>query len=163
MNFLIRACSLIAALCAPALAAGQSFPSKSLRIVVPITPGSATDIIARTLGEQMHTKLGVPVVVENRPGAGTTIGSAAVAKSPPDGYTLLVNSTAHTANPWMYAQLPYDSVKDFTPVTSFANLPNVLVVSTSAPWKSLQELLATVKANSGSAITPPRASAAGPT
>ena len=149
MNFLIRACSLIALLGASALATGQSFPSKPLRIVVPITPGSATDIIARILGEQMHTQLGVPVVVENRPGAGTTIGSAAVAKSPPDGYTLLVNSTAHTANPWMYAQLSYDSVKDFTPVTSLVSLPNVLVVSASAPWKSLQELLATVKGNPG--------------
>src|SRR5260370_36902437 len=116
MNFLIRAGSLIALLCASVLATGQSFPSKSLRIVVPITPGSATDIIARTLGEQMHTNLGVPVVVENRPVAGTTIGSAAVAKSPPDGYTLLVNFTAHTANPRMYWQLQYDTVTGYTPV-----------------------------------------------
>ena len=149
MSFLNRTCSLIALLCAAVLAEAQSFPSKPLRIVVPITPGSATDIVVRTLGEEMSKRLGVAVVVENRPGAGTTIGSAAVAKSAPDGYTLLANSTAHTANPWIYPQLPYDSVRDFAPVTSLASVPNVLVVAPARPWTSLRDLVDAAKAAPG--------------
>ena len=146
---LVRACLCLAWLCVPAFAAAQPYPNKPVRIVVPITPGSATDIVVRAVGEQLQARLGAPVVVENRPGAGTTIGSAVVAKSAPDGYTLLANSSAHTANLWMYPSLPYDSAKDFAPVAPLASLPNVLIVAPGSPWKSVADLVADAKAAPG--------------
>jgi tripartite-type tricarboxylate transporter receptor subunit TctC len=115
----------IARLLALALAAtftlavhAQPFPSKPIKVVVPFTPGSATDIIARTLGERLQASLGQPIVVENRPGAGGTIGALVVAQSPPDGYTLLVQSSGHTVNPHIYTSLGYDTLKDFASVTA---------------------------------------------
>jgi len=130
-------------------ALAQGYPSKPIRIVVPFTAGSATDIMARIVGEKLSTAWGQSVVVENKPGAGGTVGSAFVAKSEPDGYTLLVVSTGHVVNPVLYPGLSYDTVADFAGVTPLASLPNVLVVGANSPIKSVSELIAAAKANPG--------------
>ncbi|MCZ8291902.1 MAG: tripartite tricarboxylate transporter substrate binding protein [Hylemonella sp.] len=131
------------------LALAQGYPSKPIRIVVPFTPGSATDIMARIVGEKLGTAWGQTVIVENKPGAGGTVGSAFVAKSEPDGYTLLVVSTGHVVNPVLYPGLSYDTVGDFAGITPLASLPNVLVVGAGSPIKNVQELIAAAKANPG--------------
>ena len=133
----------------PAFAQTADYPNKVIKIIVPFTAGSATDIMARIVGERMTTSMGQPVVVENRPGAGGTLGAAQVAKSEPDGYTLLVVSTGHVVNPALYGNLPYDTVADFAGVTPLASLPNMLVVATSSPYKSVGELIAAAKAKPG--------------
>ena len=133
---------------APA-AFAQAFPDKPIKFVVPFTAGSGTDIIARTVADPMSKALGQPIVVENKPGAGGTLGAAQVAKSAPDGYTLLVHSAGHVANPAIYTSLPYDTVKDFVGVTPLASLPNVLIVSPSKGWKSVRELVDAARANPG--------------
>jgi tripartite-type tricarboxylate transporter receptor subunit TctC len=127
----------------------QGYPTKPIRIIVPFTAGSATDIMARIVGEKLAAAWGQPVVVENKPGAGGTLGAALVAKAEPDGYTLLVVSTGHVVNPVLYANLPYDTVGDFAGVTPLASLPNVLVVSESSPIKSVSDLVAAAKARPG--------------
>src|SRR5215831_18515709 len=132
-----------------AAALGQAFPSKSVRIIVPFTAGSATDILARTYGQKLQEMWGQPVVVENRPGAGGTIGAAVVAKSPPDGYTLLVHSAAQAYNPSIYASLPYDTMKDFVDVAALGGQPNVLVVAPASGIKSMGDLIAQAKAKPG--------------
>ncbi|MDE2615671.1 MAG: tripartite tricarboxylate transporter substrate binding protein [Burkholderiales bacterium] len=131
------------------LALAQAYPSKPIRIVVPFTPGSATDIMARIVGEKLGTAWGQTVIVDNKPGAGGTVGSAFVAKSEPDGYTLLVVSTGHVVNPVLYPGLSYDTVGDFAGITPLASLPNVLVVGANSPIKNVQELIAAAKANPG--------------
>lgn len=135
-------------LCAGA-ALAQGYPSKPIKIVVPFTAGSATDIMARIVGEKLSTAWGQSVVVENKPGAGGTVGSAYVAKSDPDGHTLLVVSTGHVVNPVLYTGLSYDTVGDFAGVTPLASLPNVLVVGANSPFKSVTDLIAAAKANPG--------------
>ena len=129
--------------------AGQDYPVRVIKIVVPFTAGSATDIMARIVGERLSASMGQPVVVENRPGAGGTLGSAQVAKSDPDGYTLLVVSTGHVVNPVLYPGLPYDTVGDFAGVVPLAALPSVLVVGTGSPIRSVRELIAAAKAKPG--------------
>ena len=124
----------------------SDYPNKVIKIIVPFTAGSATDIMARIVGERLTASMGQPVVVENRPGAGGTLGAAQVAKSEPDGYTLLVVSTGHVVNPALYGNLPYDTVADFAGVTPLAALPNMLVVASSSPFKSMGELIAAAKA-----------------
>ncbi len=135
-------------LCA-GMALAQGYPNKPIKIVVPFTPGSATDIMARIVGEKLSAAWGQPVVIDNRPGAGGTVGSAVVAKSDADGYTLLVVSTGHVVNPVLYPGLSYDTVGDFAGITPLASLPNVLVVAASSPIKSVPELIAAAKANPG--------------
>src|SRR5262245_32112988 len=108
--------SFVLALLLPGAALAQSFPVKPIRVIVPFTPGSATDTMARPVAEKLSVALGQPVVVENRPGAGGTIGIAALAKSPADGYTLAVVSTGHVVNPVLYANLPYVTIKDVSGV-----------------------------------------------
>lgn len=135
-------------LCA-GVALAQGYPSKPIRIVVPFTAGSATDIMARIVGEKLGAAWGQTVVVENKPGAGGTVGSAFVAKSEPDGYTLLVVSTGHVVNPVLYPGLSYDTVADFAGITPLASLPNVLVVGANSPIKNVPELIAAAKANPG--------------
>ena len=133
-----------------ALAAhAQPYPSKPIKVVVPFTAGSATDIIGRALGERLQAALGQPIVIENRPGAGGTIGAAVVAQSPPDGYTLLVQSSGHTVNPHIYASLGYDTVRDFAAVTPLVTLPNVLIVSPAKGYKTVADLVAAAKAKPG--------------
>ena len=98
----------------------QTWPDKPVHVIVAFTPGSATDVIARSMSNELSARLGQPVIVENRPGAGGTIAAAQVAKAAPDGYTLLVNSSGHTVNPWIYAKLPYDTAKDLMGVSLLA-------------------------------------------
>ena len=147
-TWLIRTLAAALAACAaPGLA--QDFPAKPVRVVVSFTPGSATDIVGRIVTAKLAEYWGQPVVVENRSGAGGSIGSAAVSKAAPDGYTLLINSSAHSVNPAIFAQLPYDTVKDFTDIAPLAVQPNVLVVTADSPYKTLGDLLAFARANPG--------------
>ncbi len=140
---------LAAALVAGGVAAQAAWPTKPVKLVVPFTAGSGTDIIARTVGDVMAKNLGQPIVIDNKPGAGGTIGAAQVAKSEPDGYTVLIHSSGHALNPAIYSTLPYDTLKDLTGVTPLAALPNVLVVSPSRGWKSVADLVAAAKARPG--------------
>ena len=117
-----------------------------IKLVVPFTPGSGTDVMARVLAEKLGPALGQQVVVENKPGAGGTVGAAQVAKSAADGYTLLVHSSGHVANPALYHKLAYDTLKDFDGVTPLASLPNVLVVSPAKGYKDVADLVAKAKA-----------------
>lgn len=125
------------------------FPNRVIKIVVPFTAGSATDIMARIVGEKISASWGQPVVVENRVGAGGTLGATQVAKSEPDGYTLLVVSAGHVVNPVLYPGLAYDTLGDFSGVIPLAALPNMLVVSAGSPIKSVQELIAAARAKPG--------------
>ena len=133
---------LAATLLAGSAFAQGAWPAKPIRMVVPFTAGSVTDIVARTVGESMARGLGQPVIIENKPGAGGTIGAAQVAKSEPDGYTVLIHSSGHALNPAIYPNLPYDTVKDLSGVTPRASVPNVLVVSPARGWKSVADLVA---------------------
>jgi tripartite-type tricarboxylate transporter receptor subunit TctC len=126
------------------------WPSKPLHVISPIGAGSAADILARVFSEQLSLQLGEPVVVENRPGAGGTLGANAVAKAAPDGYTLLIHSNGHTIAPAVYPNLPYNPVSDFIAVSPLAYFPNVLVVAPSKEVRSLQALVAAARAKSGS-------------
>jgi tripartite-type tricarboxylate transporter receptor subunit TctC len=147
-SFIIRTLAAGLAACAvPGLA--QDFPNKPVRAIVSFTPGSATDIVGRIVGAKLSEYWGQPVIVENRSGAGGAIGSAAVSKSAPDGYTLLINSSAHSVNPAIFANLPYDTIKDFTDIAPLAVQPNVLVVIGGAPYKTLSDLIGYARANPG--------------
>jgi len=128
---------------------GQGYPNKPVHVVVPFTAGSATDILARTFGQKLSEMWSQPVVVDNRPGAGGTIGAAVVAKSAPDGYTLLVHSAAQAYNPSIYPSLPYDTVKDFIDIVPLGGQPNVLVVAPSTGMKTATELIAQAKQKPG--------------
>jgi tripartite-type tricarboxylate transporter receptor subunit TctC len=128
----------------------QGYPSGPIKIIVPFTAGSATDIMARTVGERLSAAYGQPVVVENHPGAGGTIGIAMVAKAPPDGLTVGVVSTGHVVNPVLYPNLTYDTIKDFAGVAPLASLPSVLVVNPALGVKTVKELVAAAKAKPGS-------------
>ncbi len=127
-----------------------NWPNKTLRVVVPFTPGSATDAVARIVTERLGTQLGQTIVVENRPGAGGTIGVAVVARANPDGYTILVHSSSYTVTPTTYSSTPYDTLRDFSGITPLANLPNVLVIAPSKNIRSVKELIANAKAKPGS-------------
>ena len=144
------ALAIAAALAAP-LAHGQAavpFPTKSVRLVVPFPPGGPLDATGRAIAQKLTEAWGQSVVVDNRPGAGGNIGADLVAKSPPDGYTVVMGAlSTHAVNPSLYPAMPYDTVKDFAPLTLVAITPNVLVVNPSLPVKSVQELVAYAKAN----------------
>src|SRR5258705_13976506 len=140
---------LVVALSWTPLVFGQGYPNKTVHLIVPFTAGSATDILARTFGQKLSEMWGQSVIVENRPGAGGTIGAAVVAKSPPDGYTLLVNSAAQAYNASIYPALPYDTTKDFVEIAPLAGHPNVLVVAPSIGIKSVAELIALAKQKPG--------------
>lgn len=131
------------------VARADSYPSKAIRIIVPYTPGGFNDTLARTLGQKLNEKWGQPVVVDNRPGGGTTIGTGLAAKAPADGHTLLVVSFAFGVNPSLYAQLPYDSHRDFAPIVLAAGTPNILVVNPQLPVKSVQDLIALARSKPG--------------
>ena len=139
---------LLAAIAAPACA--QGYPNKPVQVILAFTPGSAVDIVGRIVTAKLAEMWGQPVVNENRSGAGGSIGTAVVARAAPDGYTLLITSNAHTVNPALYAQLPYDTLKDFTDIVPFAEQPNVMVVNADAPYKTLGDLMAAAKAKPGS-------------
>src|SRR5256885_2549893 len=131
-------------------AQSQAYPSKPIRFVVPYPAGGPLDTVARLLGQKVSESVHQPVIVENKAGAGGNIGADAVAKSPPDGYTILMGAVAtHAINPALYASIPYDPVRDFIPVTQIAATPNVLVVNPSLPVKSVRDFVAYAKANPG--------------
>jgi tripartite-type tricarboxylate transporter receptor subunit TctC len=148
----LQACAL--ALCATAsmpTLAQPDWPSKAISIVVPFPPGGTTDLVARTLGEALSKSLGQPVIVETKPGAGTTLGADYVAKAKPDGYTLLMGAVHHTIAPSVYKKLPYDFQKDLAPITTVAMVPNVLSVNAAqTPARNVAELVAMAKAKPGS-------------
>jgi tripartite-type tricarboxylate transporter receptor subunit TctC len=139
--------ALLAACTFQALA--QNFPAKPVRLVIAFTPGSSTDIIGRAVAAKLQDMWGQPVVAENRPGAGGTVGSEYVLRSDPDGYTLLANSSAHAANPGMYKELRYDTMKDFVNLALLGGGPNVLMVAPGAGWKSLGDFIKAAKASPG--------------
>jgi tripartite-type tricarboxylate transporter receptor subunit TctC len=140
----------IAAWLAPAASFAQDFPSRAITIIVPQPPGGGTDIISRIVAQQLSEQLGKPVVIENKAGAGTLVGTDAAAKATPDGYTLLAGLTANMAvNPSLFKTLPYDPIRDFTPVGMMAEFPFVLVVSKDFPAKSVKDLIAMAKAKPG--------------
>lgn len=125
----------------PILHAQDAYPSQPVRLVVPFTPGSGTDVIARSLAEQLQSRLQDSVVVENRAGAGGTLGATFVATAKPDGHTVLLHSAAHVISPAIYPSLRYDTLKDFTPIAIVATLPNVLVVSPTSPYGTVADLV----------------------
>src|SRR5688572_30152139 len=142
-----RALSIAAlALCfAPLAVSAQSYPAKPVRMVVPFAPGGGTDVIARYVAAGMTESMGRQVIVDNRAGANGIIGTEIVARSAPDGYTLLFVSSPHSVNPSLYTKLPYDTLRDFAPVAMVALSPYVLVVHPSLPVRNVKELIALAK------------------
>ena len=150
MNIIARlAVAIVSLALVVADAAAQSWPTRQVRVIVPFTAGSATDILARTVGQKLQETWGQPVVIENRPGAGGTIGAGVVAHAAPDGYTLLVHSAGYAVNPWIYTGLPYDTAKDFTEIAPLGGQPNVLVVAPASGIKSVADLIAQAKQKPG--------------
>ena len=147
---ILKLCALLAALISAAPASiAQQFPSKPVRIIVPSTPGGAIDLIARVLGERLTAAWGQSVLVENKPGGSQMIGTDVVAKSPPDGYNLVIVVSSHAVNPLLFKTLPYDSIKDFSFVVQTHVVPLLLAVAPAWPIKTIPELLAYGKANPG--------------
>jgi tripartite-type tricarboxylate transporter receptor subunit TctC len=143
----VFAAAAVASSCA---IAQQAYPNRAIRMVVPFAPGGISDVLGRIIAQRLGGTLGQQVVVDNRAGAGTTIGAAIVAKSNPDGYTIMIQDlTTHAINATLYAKLPYDSVKDFTGVTLVASTPLALVVNQNLPVKSLSDLTALIRSRSG--------------
>ncbi len=141
----------VATLAAVGTASAQSpFPSKPVRIFVPYAAGGGVDILARTLGEVVSKQWGQSVVIENRPGAGGVIASQALIASPPDGYTLIVVASGHATNPLLYPKIPYDTFKDFTPISLLGSSPNILLVRADSPFKTLGDMIAEARAKPGS-------------
>jgi tripartite-type tricarboxylate transporter receptor subunit TctC len=145
-----RLAALLIFLSVPPTAWADAWPERPLRVVIPFGAGSATDVIPRIVFERMSAQLGQPIIVENRGGAGGTIGTGAVAKAKPDGYTLLTNSSAHTIAPSIYSNLNYHPANDFAAVGSMGNVPNVLIISPSKGIKTIQDFVAKAKAKPGS-------------
>jgi tripartite-type tricarboxylate transporter receptor subunit TctC len=141
--------ALLILLAGQPMACADTWPAKPIKAVVPFGAGSATDIIPRIVFEQLQTQLGQTIVVENRGGAGGTIGALQVAKSDPDGHTWLVHSSAHTVAPALYANLPFDAEKDLVPMSMIGSVPNVLIISPDKGLKTLQDFVAYGKANPG--------------
>ena len=145
----------IAAAMAAALATGgparaQSFPTRPVHIFVPYAAGGGVDILARTLGDVVSRQWGQAVVVENRPGAGGVVASQALTQAAPDGYTLIVVASGHATNPFLYPKLPYDTFKNFTPISLLASSPNILLVKADSSFKTLGDVIAAAKAKPGS-------------
>ncbi|MGZ5257502.1 MAG: tripartite tricarboxylate transporter substrate binding protein [Burkholderiales bacterium] len=140
---------IVAMLFAWGFAAAQSYPAKPVRMLVPFPPGGGTDYTARLISQKLTEIWGQQVIVDNRPGASTTIASEIVAKAPADGYTLIMGSTNHTINPSLYPRIPYDTIKDFAPVTVAVTASYVLVVHPSLPAKTVKELIALARARPG--------------
>jgi len=131
-------------------ASAQSFPSKAVHILVPYAAGGAVDVLTRTLGDMVSKQWGQSIVVENRPGAGGVIASQAIATSPPDGYNLIMVASGHATNPLLYPKIPYDTFKDFSPISLLASSPNILLVRADSPFKSVSDVIAAAKAKPGS-------------
>jgi tripartite-type tricarboxylate transporter receptor subunit TctC len=150
MKFAKIATATILGLLLASFAHAQAWPAKPIRFVVPFPPAGTTDIVARAVAEKLSARLGQPIVIENKPGAGGNIGSEAVSKSAPDGYAFLVATVGtHAINSSLYSKLPYDPVKDFTPVVLLASVPNVVIVNPEVPAKSVRELIDLAKSKPG--------------
>ena len=145
---LIAAAAITPAL--PRVSCAQSWPAKPIRVIVPFSAGSTIDIVARIVFEPLGRQLGQALVIENRGGAGGTVGAAAVARAEPDGYTLMAHSSAHVTTPAIYPNAPYDTAEDFAAVAAFGSSPNVTVVAPEKGIKTLQQLVAAAKAKPGS-------------
>jgi tripartite-type tricarboxylate transporter receptor subunit TctC len=145
-SLLLKGAGLFLAL--TTVAAAQDYPTKPIRLIIPFPPGGSNDVVGRLFATKLGERLGKQVIVDNRGGAGGTIGTDLAAKAPKDGYTLLVISLAHAVNPWLY-KLPYDPIKDFTPITILGSGPNVLVVNPQLPVKSVKELVDLAKKEPG--------------
>jgi tripartite-type tricarboxylate transporter receptor subunit TctC len=145
-RFLAPILFALAALAGSAAPASAAYPDRVIKIVVPFAPGGGTDVVARTLAQEMAKDLGATIIIENKPGAGTIIGTQSVAASPSDGYTLLMGTFANAVNPSLYAKLPYDPHKDFAPVALVARSFNIVVVNPSMPIKSIADLIAAARA-----------------
>jgi len=149
-RFALLACALAAPLAPAAAFAQDAFPSRPLRIVVPFAAGGGVDILTRVIGQHLSESLKQPVTIDNRTGAGGNVGVDAVAKSPADGYTLVMATTGtHTINPGLYKSLPFDAEKDFAPITTVASVPNLLVVNANLPANNVKELVALAKSQPG--------------
>ena len=148
-HFLIALASLLGASVLPPVALAQQYPTKPIRIIVPATPGGTSDIFARAIALKLQDALGKPVLVEYKPGASTNIGSDYVAKSAPDGYTLLINGITLSVNPVLYSSLPFNPSKDLTAITEVASLMNVVTVHPSVPVNNMKELVALMKKEPG--------------
>ena len=134
---------LVAALLLPAAAQAQTYPAKPIRLIVPFAPGGPNDLLARMVGQKVTEQSAQAVVIENRAGAGGTVGMDAAARSPGDGYTLVMGGSSNmTVAPNLYAKLPYDSVRDFTPVINVAHVPYAVAVNPTVPAKNAQDLIA---------------------
>jgi tripartite-type tricarboxylate transporter receptor subunit TctC len=146
----LAALAAVAAALAPAGAFAQAWPSKPVHLIVPYAPGGPVDLSARLLAAKLQDALGQPVIAENKPGAGGNIGADFVAKSAPDGYTLVMGAIAtHAINPALYPKFPYDPVRDFSHVALIVQVPNVLVVNNDVPARNISEFIALLKANPG--------------
>src|SRR5688500_15134064 len=145
MKLILMVAVAVAGLVQSSMVAAQAYPAKPVRIVVSWPPGGSNDVVARVLAQRLTEMMGQTFVVENRAGATGTIGSDLVAKSPPDGYTILVNSATHVANPHIYKKLPYDTMKDFTGILPLCVQIGMLVVHPSLPVRSVKELIALAK------------------
>ena len=145
-HFLQAASALAAAAALPRSALAQAWPSKPIRAMVPFAPGSSLDIVGRIVLDPLSSQLGQPIVIENRGGAGGSIGTAMAARAEPDGYTLLVNASAHSAAPAAYPNISYDPARDFAAIIPFGTIPNVTVIAASKGIKTIQELVAKAKA-----------------
>jgi tripartite-type tricarboxylate transporter receptor subunit TctC len=151
MNKWLRAAAAtVAILAISSVASAQSFPSKPVHLLVPYPAGGAVDVLTRTLGDVVAKTWGQTVIVENRPGAGGVIASQALVAAPADGYTLIVVASGHATNPFLYPKLPYDTFKDFTPISLLASSPNILLVRADSPFKTLADVIAQAKAKPGS-------------
>ena len=140
----------VAMVAAGGVASAQSFPSKPVHIFVPYAAGGGVDILARTLGDVVSRQWGQTVIVENRPGAGGVVASQALVTSPPDGYTLIVVASGHATNPFLYPKIPYDTFKDFAPISLLASSANILLVRADSPFKTLGDVIAQARAKPGS-------------
>ena len=148
MKNMVGIAAMVLAAAAPQ-ASAQDYPNKAVHVIISFTPGSSTDIVGRIVMQKVSEIWGQPVIPENRSGAGGSIGSNVVAKAAPDGYTLLINSNAHSVNPAIYAKLPYETTKDFIDVVPLTSQPNVLVVNSGSPYKNLMDLVNAAKAKPG--------------
>jgi tripartite-type tricarboxylate transporter receptor subunit TctC len=141
---------MVTVIACSAAAHAQSYPTKPIRIIVPQSPGASTDLTARMIGAKLSATFGQPVIVDNRPGAGSIIGTDLVAKAAPDGYTLLVVASSITLNPTLHKNLPFDPIRDLAPITQISAFPNLLTVHPSLPVKTVKDLIALAKAKPGS-------------
>jgi tripartite-type tricarboxylate transporter receptor subunit TctC len=149
MNAILRCALLLIAFFAAGTSPAQDYPSRPVRIVVPFSPGGATDVLARLVGQKLSERSGQPVLIENRAGAGGNIGADQVAKSAPDGYTLLLGGVPHAISASLYSKLPYDLARDLAAVAEVASFPSAIVLHPSLPAQSVKELIALARARPG--------------